>query len=179
VVKEIASLSEKTTNISKNLQQQTEQSTVAMQNFTKMVNSVNALPADIETLSSRLKQSSEQVSATFQAIGNETEAGMKIGNDLQEIAVSLANTKETVKQISDFGMHVTSTFKRLENFNQLMEQHTQLMADMGGVAQIDIDLAKDHQREMAAILKQSRKSLAQMQQDTVAGKNNSNNRTQG
>ena len=138
-----------------------------MQNFSKMVAAVNALPEDIEALSLSLKQSSQQVTMTFQTLGDNTASGVRIGNDLQEISTALSNTRETVKQISDFGMHVTSTFKRLENFNRLMEQHTQLMADMGGVAQLDIDLAKQHQQEMAGILQQSRQSLAQMQRDSV------------
>lgn len=166
VVTSISLLSEKTLGISENLQQQTEQSTLAMQNFTQMVTAVGALPDDIATLSAKLKQSSELVSTTFQAIGNNTESGAKIGKDLQEIATALTSTRETVKQISDFGIHVTSTFKRLETFNKLMEQHTQLMADMGGVAQLDIDLAKQHQQEMAGILQQSRHSLAQMQRES-------------
>ena len=170
VVKEISSLSEKTMNLSQNLEQQTELSTLAMQNFSQMVSAVNSLPSDIDTLSLRLKQSSELVSVTFQSLGDNTESGAKIGNDLQEIATALTNTRETVKQISDFGIHVTSTFKRLETFNQLMEQHTQLMADMGGVAQLDIDLAKQHQLEMGGILKQSRQALAQMQRESLGGK---------
>ncbi|MBE0472134.1 MAG: hypothetical protein IBX55_21830 [Methyloprofundus sp.] len=141
VVKEIASLSERTIGISANLEQQTEQSALAMQNFTKLVGAVNLLPEHLDIMSSKLKQSSEQVFSAFQAIADNTHAGAKIGSDLQEIAHALTNTRDTVKQISDFGVHVTSTFKRLENFNKLMEQHIQLMADMGGVAQADIDLA--------------------------------------
>lgn len=179
VVKEISSLSEKICSISENLEQQTEQSGLAMQNFTKVVSAVNSLPDDIETLSLRLGQSSEHVSTTFQSIAANTEAGVQIGQDLQEISDALSNTRETVKQISDFGIHVTSTFKRLETFNQLMEDHTQLMTDMGGVAQLDINLAKKHQLEMAEILKQSRQSLAQMQRDTAGGNNNASKQSQG
>ncbi len=171
VVKDISSLAEKTVTISASLEQQTQQSSLAMQNYSNMVASVNALPQDIDTLSLRLKQSADQVAMTFQLLGEGTKSGAKIGNDLQEISSALINTRETVKQISGFGRHVTSTFKRLENFNQLMEQHTQLMADMGGVAQIDIDLAKQHQLEMAAILQQSRQALAHMQQDAVGNSN--------
>ena len=150
-----------------------------MQNYTKMVNAVNSLPEDIDALSLRLKRSSELVSVSLQAIGDNTELGAKIGNDLQEITTALANTRETVKHISDFGVHVTSTFKRLENFNRLMEQHTRLMADMGGVAQLDIDLAKQHQLEMAKILQLSRQSLAQMQREVAEGNNNARQRFQG
>lgn len=179
VVKDISILSEKTSRISENLEQQIEQSSLAMQNYTKMVNAVNSLPEDIDALSLRLKRSSELVSVSLQAIGDNTELGAKIGNDLQEITTALANTRETVKHISDFGVHVTSTFKRLENFNRLMEQHTRLMADMGGVAQLDIDLAKQHQLEMAKILQLSRQSLAQMQREVVEGNNNARQRFQG
>ena len=178
VVKDISSLAEKTVTISANLEQQTQQSSLAMQNYSKMVESVNALPQNIDTLSLRLKQSADQVAMTFQLLGEGTESGAKIGNDLQEISSALINTRETVKQISEFGMHVTSTFKRLENFNQLMEQHTQLMADMGGVARLDIDLAKQHQQEMATILQQSRQALAQMQQDAVGKSTHASKRLQ-
>ena len=179
VVKEIASLSERTIGISANLEQQAEQSTLAMQNFTKLVGAVNTLPDDLDIMSSKLKQSSEHVFTAFQAIADNTHSGAKIGADLQEIALALTNTRETVKQISDFGMHVTSTFKRLETFNQLMEQHTQLMADMGGVAQADIDLAKQHQQEMADILQQSRESLGFMQRDLIASVKQNNDRLAG
>lgn len=167
VVKDISSLSEKTMNISENLQQQTEQSTLAMQNFSKMVGAVDALPEDIQALSYSLKQSSEQVNITFASLGENTAAGVTIAKDLQDISTALSNTQETVKQISDFGMHVTSTFKRLENFNRMMEQHTRLMADMGGIARLDIDLAKHHQQEMEVILKQSRKLMAELQLDSL------------
>lgn len=176
VVKDISLLAEKTGGISANLQQQADQSTVAMHNFSKMVSAVNALPDDIDALSNRLKQSSELVSTTFQSIGDNTESGVKIGKDLKKISDALGNTRETVKQISDFGVHVTSTFKRLENFNQLMKKHTELMTDMGGIAQLDIDLAKQHQREMAGILQKSRNSLLQMQHDSTSSNMHSGER---
>ena len=179
VVREISSLSEKTAEISKNLTQQTEQSTVAMHNFSKLVGVINTLPDDMETMSLRLKQSSAKVSEIFQSIGDNTHSGARIGEDLQGIATALANTRETVKQISDFGIHVISTFNRLETFNQLIEQHTQLLADMGGVAQLDINLAKEHQTEMAKILQQSRQSLLLMQQDFVDGINNVSEQLKG
>jgi len=172
VVRDISSLSEKTAEISKNLTQQTEQSTIAMQNFNKLAGVVNSLPDDMETMSLRLKKSSAKVSEIFNSIGDNTQSGARIGEDLQDIATALANTKETVKQISDFGIHVISTFNRLETFNQLIEQHTQLLADMGGVARQDINLAKEHQLEMAKILQQSRQSQMLMQQDFVEGINN-------
>lgn len=60
-----------------------------------------------------------------------------------------------------------------------MEQHTQLMADMGGVAQVDIDLAKQHQQEMADILQQSRESLGFMQRDLIASVKQNNDRLAG
>ena len=167
VVADISSLAEKTGNISKNLTQQTEQSTLAMQNFSKMVAAVDALPEDIQGLSSSIKQSSEQVSMTFQALANKTDTGAGIAKNLQEISMALGNSRETVQQISDFGLHVTSTFKRLENFNSMMEQHTRLMADMGGVAKLDIDLAKQHQQEMAVILQQSRQLMGELLSDSI------------
>ena len=172
LVREIASLSEKTARISENLTQQTEQSTIAMRNFNKLAGVVDSLPDDMETMSLRLKQSSENVFKVFENIGDNTQSGARIGEDLQDIATALANTKETVKQISDFGIHVISTFNRLETFNQLIEQHTQLLADMGEVAQQDINLAKAHQLEMAKILQQSRQALMLMQQNVVEGVNN-------
>ena len=172
VVKEITSLSEKTSNIAEKLDQQAEQSALAMQNFSKMVSAVNALPEDVDALSLRLKKSTEQVATTFQSIGDQADIGEKISQNLQKISEALSHTEGTVKHISDFGIHVTSTFKRLETFNQLMEKHTQLMKDMGGVAQIDIDLAKQHQQEMAGILQHSRHALAQFQQQAI-GENHS------
>ena len=165
VFQDISSLAEKTGDISENIQNQTEQSALAMQNYTKMVAAVDSLPDEVETLAERLKQSSEQISVTFQSLSNNTESGAKISSDLDEITAALSNTRQTVEQISDFGMHVTTTYKRLESFNQLLEQHTQLLADMSGVAQIDIDLAKQHQKEMAEILQKSRQSLAQRQKE--------------
>ena len=167
VVKEVALLAEKTSGISENLQQQADQSISAMQNFSKMVVAVKTLPDDIDTLSHSLKQSSVQVTEMFQALGDKTESGSKIANDLQLIAESLTSTRVLVEKISDFGIHVTSTVKRLETFSSLMERHTELMADMGGVAQLDIDLAKQHQQEMQGILRQSRQALAQMQRDSI------------
>jgi len=173
VVKKVASISEKTMLISDNLEQQTERSALAMQNFTKLVGAVNTLPDEVGNLALKLNQSSEGFFHAFQSIAEKTHTGTQIAADLQEISSALGNTRETVQQISDFGIHVTSTFKRLETFNHLMEQHTQLMADMGGVAQLDIDLAKQHQREIAEILKQSRKSLALMQNDVATSVKNS------
>jgi len=173
VVKKVASISEKTMLISDNFEQQTERSALAMQNFTKLVGAVNTLPDEVGNLALKLNQSSEGFFHAFQSIAEKTHTGTQIAADLQEISSALGNTRETVQQISDFGIHVTSTFKRLETFNHLMEQHTQLMADMGGVAQLDIDLAKQHQREIAEILKQSRKSLALMQNDVATSVKNS------
>jgi len=176
VVKDVSTLSEKTLGISESLDQQAEKSSLAMQNFTKLVGAVNSLPDELDTMSFKLKQSSEHVFTVFQAIADNTGSGAKIGADLQDIAHALTNTKETVEQISNFGMHVTSTFKRLETFNTLMEQHTQLMADMGGVAQVDIDLAKQHQQEMADSLQQSRESLGFMQRDLITSIKQNNER---
>ncbi len=132
VVKQVSLLAEQTNGISENLQQQTEQSASAMQNFSKLMSAVNTLPDAVDTLALRLTESADQFSKTFQSLGDYTKSATRIGKDLQEITTALSNTRETVKQISDFGVHVTSTFKRLETFNKLMEQHTQLMADMGG-----------------------------------------------
>jgi len=69
-------------------------------------------------------------------------------------------------------VHVISSFKRLETFNQLIEQHTKLLQDMGQVAQVDIDLAKQHQIEMAKILQQSRDNVLLMQQTLVLAESN-------
>jgi len=38
---------------------------------------------------------------------------------------------------------------------------------MGGIARLDIDLAKHHQQEMEVILKQSRKLMAELQLDSL------------
>ncbi|MCK5354114.1 MAG: hypothetical protein KAJ63_03275 [Methyloprofundus sp.] len=167
VVADISSLAEKTGHISQNLTQQTEQSTLAMQNFSKMVAAVDDLPKDIQALSGSIKQSSEHISTTFQALANKADTGTRIAKDLQDISTALGSSRETVKQISDFGLHVTSTFKRLENFNSMMEQHTRIMADMGGVAKLDIDLAKQHQQEMSVILKQSRQLMTELLNDSI------------
>jgi ABC-type transporter Mla subunit MlaD len=172
VVKEVSLLSEKTAVVSENITQQTEQSTIAMHNFNKLAGVVNTLPDDMESMSHRLQNSSDKVSEVFQSIGDNMQSGVTIGADLQDIATALSNTKETVKQISDFGIHVLSTFNRLETFNQLIDQHTQLLTDMGGVAKQDINLAKEHQLEMAKILQQSRESLRLMQQSSVESINN-------
>lgn len=147
VVKEMSVLSKNTAQISENLLKQSEQSSLVLNNFTQ------------------LAHSSGQMTDVFETIGGSAQAGGKIAEDLQDIAISLANTRETVKEISDFGVHVISTVKRLETFNQLIEQHTQLLKSMGEVAQTDIDLAQQHKIEMAAILQQSRESLLVMQQD--------------
>jgi uncharacterized protein YoxC len=143
-----------------------------MHNFNKLAGVVNTLPDDMESMSHRLQNSSDKVSEVFQSIGDNMQSGVTIGADLQDIATALSNTKETVKQISDFGIHVLSTFNRLETFNQLIDQHTQLLTDMGGVAKQDINLAKEHQLEMAKILQQSRESLRLMQQSSVESINN-------
>ncbi len=172
LLNEVSSLSEKTIGISENLTRQTEQSSEAMHNFTKLVSAVNSLPNELETMSFRINQSSAQVSETFKTFGDNTQSGVKIGQDLQDIASALGNTKETITQISEFGLHVTSTLNRLESFNGMIAQHTQLLSDMGGVARLDIDLAKEHQVEMSKILQKSRKSLLHMQQDFAQGANN-------
>jgi len=150
VIKEMSVLSTSTAKITENLEQQSEQSTLVLNNFT------------------RLAQSSEQMTGVFESIGVSSQAGVRIGDDLQDIAIALANTRETVKQISGFGIHVISSFKRLETFDQLIEHHTQLLKEMGEVAQMDIELAKQHKTEMAEILQQSRESLLLMQQSLSA-----------
>lgn len=150
VIKEMSSLSKSTAQITENLEQQSEQSTLVLNNFTK------------------LAQSSEQMTGVFESIGTSSHAGARIGDDLQDIAIALANTRETVKQISGFGIHVISSFKRLETFDQLIEHHTQLLKNMGEVAQMDIDLARQHKMEMAEVLQQSRESLLLIQQSIAA-----------
>ncbi|NOQ64295.1 MAG: hypothetical protein GQ582_07270 [Methyloprofundus sp.] len=167
VVQGVAALADNTKTISASLEKQVAQSALAMQNYSKMGTAMLSLPDDVQRLSDNIQQAAQQFNTTFHAIGNNTESGVRIGDDLQEIALALSKTRETVQQISDFGMYVTSTFKRLEAFNNMMEEHTQLMTSVGGVAQVDIDLAKLHQHEMAGILRESRQYLAKIQQDTL------------
>jgi len=172
VVKEMSSLSKNTAQISENLVQQSEQSALVLNNFSRLAVAVDTLPDDMEKMSNRLTASSAQVSAVFQTLGEHTQSGTKIGQDLLDIAQALSNTRETVKEISDFSVHVISSFKRLETFNQLIEQHTELLQNMGQVAQVDINLAKQHQIEMAKILQQSRDNVLLMQQTLVLAESN-------
>lgn len=164
VVKEISELSKNTAKISENLEQQSEKSGLVLENFVKLADATTTLPAEMEAMSDKLVTASAQVTATFQAIGDSTQSGEKIADDLQGISSALANTRETVKEISDFGVHVISSIKRLETFNQIIEKHTLLLENMAEIAQTDIDLAKQHKNEMADILHQSRKSLLLMKQ---------------
>jgi len=168
VVKQMTSLSKNTAQVSDNLVQQSEQSHLLLNNLSRLASAIDILPADMEKMSVKLAASSAQVSTVFQSIADQSQAGVRIGRDLQEIAQALSGTRETVKQISDFSVHVISSFKRLETFNQLIEHHTQLLEQMGQVARTDIDLAKQHKTEMAEILQQSRASLALIQQSIVA-----------
>ncbi len=168
VVKDIALLSERTLQISENIENQTRQSKQAMDNFSQFFNKIEVLPIDLENLSYQIKQSTANVSEIFTHISQDTASGVQIASDLKQISSSLANTKDTVAQISDFGIHITTTFKRLETFNNLIDQHTELLKDMAGVARLDIEMAKEHQDEMANILAQSRKSMAMMNQDILS-----------
>jgi len=147
VINEMTSLSKITSQMTKDLVLQSEQSTSVLNNFSKLANS------------------SGQMTEIFDSIGKGSQAGARIGDDLQDIAIALANTRGTVKEISDFGIHVISSFNRLSSFNQLIEQHTVLLENMGEVAQMDINLARQHKIEMAEILQQSRDSLTFMQQN--------------
>jgi biopolymer transport protein ExbB/TolQ len=175
VVQEIALLAKQTQQISSNIEQQTEQSSLAMQNFSKLMDTVNTLPDDMATLSQKIKLSAEQIATAFRPIGEHTQSGIKISQDLQEISTALSHTRATVQQISDFSIHVTSAVKRVEMFDQQMEKHAQLLADIGDIAQQDLKLAKQHQLEMAEILQKSRSALALLQQDLIQNMQNANN----
>mgnify|MGYP000553574454 CR=1 FL=1 len=150
-IKEMSLLSKSTAQITENLERQSDQSTLVLNNFSKLANS------------------SGQMSGIFESIGVSSQVGVKIASDLDDISTALANSRETVKEISSFGIHVISSFKRMETFNQIIDEHTQLLKSMGDVAKTDIDLAKQYKTEMASVLQQSRESLALMQQGLAKG----------
>ena len=167
VVREMSALSKNTAQVSENLIQQSEQSSVMLNNLSRLASAIVNLPEDMEKMSAKLEKSSIQVSTAFQSIGQKTQSAANIGDDLQQIAQSLSSTRETVKEISGFSVHVISSFKRLETFNLLIEQHTLLLEQMGQVAHKDIDLVRQHQVEMEKVLQQSREALLYIQQDIV------------
>ena len=146
--------------VSENLAAQSERSLSAIDRFAKLLSSIEQLPDTAEHIAERLRKDSGDIVELFAQIGGHTHHGRQIGSDLEHIAEALAKTQTTVKQISDFGLHVTSAFKRLESFNQAIELHTRNLAEMGDLAHTDIELAKKHQQEMAAILEHSRTSMA-------------------
>ena len=125
------------------------------------------MPDETERIAERLKHASDDVVELFGQIGGHTQHGRQIGSDLEAIAEALTKTQVTVKQISDFGLHVTSAFKRLESFNQAIDLHTKNLAAMGDLANSDIELARKHQQEMGAILEHSRTTLAMLNRHFV------------
>ncbi|MGR9115357.1 MAG: hypothetical protein ACU85E_06290, partial [Gammaproteobacteria bacterium] len=128
--------------------------------FAKLLDSIERLPDETERTVEKLRHASNDVVELFSHIGGHSQHGRQIGSDLEAIAEALAKTQFTVKQISDFGLHVTSAFKRLESFNQAIELHTKNLAAMGDMVNTDIELTRKHQQEMAEILEHSRTTMA-------------------
>ncbi len=147
--------------------EQAERSSAAVERFDTLLSSLLQLPEESERAAARLRQASDEAAGLFAQIGAQTGNGARISADLQTIAESLSKTQLTIKQISDFGVHVTSAFKRLESFNQAIEQHTRNLAAMGDLADTDIELVKTHQQEMAAILEHSRTAMAMLNRHFV------------
>ncbi|MGR9045837.1 MAG: hypothetical protein ACU83N_11105 [Gammaproteobacteria bacterium] len=167
LVGRIGQLSETVGKATEALAVQSERSLSAVDRFSGLLDSIERLPAETEAFADRLRKVSDQVVEVFDAIGHHTQDGRQIGDDLARIAEALMKTQLTVKQISDFGMHVTSAFKRLESFNQAIELHTRNLEAMGNLANTDIELAQKHQQEMAAILESSRTSMAMLNRHFV------------
>ncbi|WP_031434258.1 coiled-coil domain-containing protein [Methylomarinum vadi] len=147
--------------------EQAERSSAAAERFETLLASFGQLPDETERIAARLNQASDEVVGLFARISGQTENSARISSDLQTIAEALSKTQLTIKQISDFGVHVTSAFKRLESFNQAIEQHTRNLQAMGNLADTDIALIKTHQQEMAAILEHSRTAMAMMNRHFV------------
>ena len=160
LVDKIGQLTQTAEKVTEIIAEQSERSSSAVDRFSKLLDSIEQLPAETERIAQKLRHASNDVVELFTQIGEHTQHGSQIGSDLEAIAEALANTQVTVKQISDFGLHVTSAFKRLESFNQAIELHTQNLAKMGDLTNTDIDLAKHHQQEIAAILEHSRTTMA-------------------
>ncbi len=177
VVEEVALLAKQTQQISDNISEQSVQSGIALQNFAGLMESVNHLPDNMATLSQKIKLSTEQIAMAFQPLGEHSQTGIKISQDLQEISAALSHTRATVQQISDFSIHVTSAVKRVDMFDQQMEKHAQLLADIGSIAQQDLEIAKQHQEEMAKILQKSRSTLALLQKEVIQTIQNTHNTT--
>ena len=161
-VKRLGPLTETTDRLGGTIATQAEHATAAVDRFAGLLNSLERLPAASEATAAKLSQAGNELAELFTGLASHAEQGRQIGDDLETIAAALAKTRITVKQISDFGLHVTSAFKRLESFNQAIELHTRNLAKLGGLADADIELAKKHQQEMATILKHARTTMAML-----------------
>lgn len=167
LVERFKQLAQASDSITAAIGEQAERSSAAAERFERLLGALGQLPDETERITSRLRQASNDVIEMFGQISDQTGNSARISKDLQTIAEALTKTQLTIRQISDFGVHVTSAFKRLESFNQTIEQHTRNLEAMGDLANTDIELVKTHQREMAAILEHSRTAMAMLNRHFV------------
>ncbi|PKM12868.1 MAG: hypothetical protein CVV13_03940 [Gammaproteobacteria bacterium HGW-Gammaproteobacteria-3] len=153
--------------LSEQIREQVEHSTTATLRFKQLLDGLAQLPEATEHIAQKLQRASDDVIEVFAHISGHIQHGKQIGGDMALIAEATAKTQLTVKQISDFGLHVTSAFKRLEAFNQAIELYTQNLAKLGDLANSDITMAAQHQQELAAILEHSRTTLAMLNRHFV------------
>ncbi len=164
-VEKMSTLAEQTGRVSEQLSHQNEVAVLTTEKLNRLLSSLDVLPTELEQMGGRLTDASRRMINVFEKVGEHTTASQQIGDDLKGIADSLGHSRDAVQQISDFGVHVISSFKRMETFNQMIDEHVRLMGEMGGIAQKDLQMARQQQAEMDQVLRQSREVLAAMQKD--------------
>jgi chromosome segregation ATPase len=143
-----------------NSEQYTKNTNQLNQNFDTFLRKIETLPQNIDIAIHQLHESGEAMRDVVKQFSLDADISGQLNTSMVKITEDFAHTSDQLESLQSIPVMVEHAVTHLKDYSAAVLNEKQTLENMRTMSNEQIEILKNHQKEMAAMLRESRETLA-------------------